>query len=130
MKYMNITVEVLTAHKVLESISHKVISKTDERFSKTFKIKNLPNHEEFNNDANTHEDSKHLFTELDQIECDSLYWFTLDTNEQAKELNNHLNTYRDKNKKGSKGYRCIPATNKNKNSNVLYVGIRGGGISK
>ncbi len=127
---MDVKNEILAAHKVLELISAKVITEKSERFSRTFKIKNLPNHDKFNVDANTHEDSRYIFTELDKIECDCLYWFTLETKEQAKELNSLLNKYRKKNKKGSKDYRCVPATSKNIDSEVLYVGIRRGGVTK
>ncbi|WP_299317290.1 hypothetical protein [uncultured Maribacter sp.] len=126
---MNVKKEILEAHRILETIRDKVISNVDERFSATFKIKNLPNHDGFDVDANTHKDSRYIFTQLDKIECDCLYWFSLETKEQAKELNSLLNKYRKKNKKGSKGFRCVPATSKNEDSEVLYVGIRRGGIT-
>jgi len=117
---MNIKNEILDIHKVFEFISDKVVSEAAERVNKTFKISDLPNHEDFTVDVNTHINSRDIFTELDKIKCDCLYWFDLKTVEQAKELNNLLNKYRETNVKGSESYRSVPATNRNDNSNVLY----------
>lgn len=127
---MNIKDEILVIHKVFESISNKVVSETDDRISKTFKISDLPNHKDFTVDVNTHVNSRNIFTELDKIKCDCLYWFDLKTVEQAKELNSLLNKYRETNIKGTDSYRSVPATNNNNNSNVLYVGVRRGGYTK
>lgn len=58
-----------------------------------------------------------------------MYWFELESNKKAEELNNLLNDYRQKKDK-ILNYKTVPATNKNKDSNILYVGIRQGGGSK
>jgi hypothetical protein len=127
---MDIKNETSGIHNIFESISDRVILDRSQICSKTFKIKDLPNHNKYSTNANTHENSRYLFTELDKIECDCLYWFTLENSKETIALNNLLNEFREINIKGSENYRSVPATNKNNDSNVLYVGVRRGGITK
>ena len=53
-----------------------------------------------------------------------MYWFELENEELANNLNLELNKYRLQNLK------TVPPTNNNKNSKVFYVGIRQGGFTK
>jgi len=122
---MNIKTEIHLIDGVLESIVAKIINKDfADLYSEKFNTKDLPEHKEFSVFPNDYTPLKYLFEELDKKENHCLYWFELDTLEKAKELNSLIDNYRLK--KGQSVYRAVPATNKNKDSKVLYVGIRRG----
>lgn len=116
--------KIMELDKVFESISDDIVSKKVLVYSESFNIKDLPHHTEFSVHPNTLPEFNHLFRPLDKKNNDCLYWFELESNEKAKELNNLLNEYRLSNIKNNANFRNIPATNKNENSNVLYVGVR------
>ncbi|MBQ4819475.1 GIY-YIG nuclease family protein [Aquimarina sp. MMG016] len=122
---MDITDEIFKVNNVFESISTKIVNEIGYRLSISFNIKDLPDHKNFSTSLKDIENSKYIYRELDEIRCDCLYWFELGTKEEAKKLNARLNEYR-----ASNSNRSVPATNKNKDSNVLYVGIRRGGYTK
>ncbi|MEE1899565.1 hypothetical protein V1389_14545 [Flavobacterium rakeshii] len=67
-----------------------------------------------------------LFQFLDSKENHCLYWFELEDNDSCMKLNEILNEKRE----ALRPFRTVPCTNKNSNSNVLYVGIRRGGFTK
>lgn len=118
------------------TIVSKITTKKAESFySKTFNTKNLKPFQYGKNikgvdwySPNTDSDLRYFFQDLDLKKNHCLYWFELETKEKAIELNNLLNTYRKE--KGVKHNRVVPATNKNDDSNILYVGIRQGGCRK
>lgn len=91
----------------------------------SFNTKNLPNHNNYTNHINTLSEFRYLFSPLDKIENNCLYWFELENENKAQQLNELLDNYRKK--KGTDNYKTVPATNANTNSKVLYVGIRQGG---
>ncbi len=66
-----------------------------------------------------------MFNSLNNIkENHCLYWFELEDTVKAEEVNKLLNAYRNKKLKK------VPATNKNENSKILYVGVRQKGFVK
>lgn len=66
-----------------------------------------------------------LFTLLDKISSPCLYWFECENSREAVLAENDLNIFREQN-----SGRNIPVRNNNKDSNILYVGIRQGGKRK
>jgi hypothetical protein len=122
---MNIKSEINFIEKKLESIVNKIVKKeVDSFYSKKFNTKDLKEYQEDRYSPNIDLDFRYFFEELDNKENHCLYWFELETENKAIELNNSMNNYRLK--KDSPNYRTVPATNKNEKSNVLYVGIRRG----
>jgi len=112
-----------------EEIFKLIIDNKDSDYFKisTFNTKNLPDHNKYSIHINTVPEFRHLFEKLDTIKRNNcLYWFELESKEKALELNALLDNYRSK--KGTPEYKAVPATNRNDNSNVLYVGIRQGGF--
>jgi len=70
---------------------------------------------------------KELFTQLDLIKCNCLYWFELEHDCDSKLVKSSLLDF----KIGYKDHkRKTPAKNKILASNTLYVGVRRGGIRK
>jgi|TARA_R110000744_G_scaffold62940_1_gene129733 hypothetical protein len=92
-----------------------------------FNLKELPNVNEFKTDIRLETVFEELFKELNKKTNHCLYWFELDSIDYANKLNILLNNNR---KKLGLNKRVVPVINKNTNSNVLYVGIRRGGIRK
>ncbi|KAA1242353.1 hypothetical protein [Aquimarina sp. RZ0] len=127
---MDITDEILSVNNVFEAISTEIVNEVGDRLSIPFNIKNLPDHKDYSVRLKKVKNFEYIYTDLDNIKCDCLYWFTLKTKEEAQALNDLLNIYRVSNIKGNENYRSVPATNKNEESNVLYVGIRRGGFNK
>ncbi|WP_291119948.1 hypothetical protein [Empedobacter sp. UBA7248] len=68
-----------------------------------------------------------IFKELNKKTHNCIYWFELKDEQKCLELNTLLDNNREK---LSDQYRVIPPKNKNQDSNVLYVGIRRGGVRK
>ena len=122
---MNIKSEITFIEKKLQLIVNEIINKeVDGFYSKKFNIKNLKDYQEDRYSPNIDQYFRYFFEALDKKENHCLYWFELETEKKAIELNNLMNHYRLK--KGSPNYRTVPSTNKNEESNVLYVGIRRG----
>jgi len=122
---MNIKPEINLINNKLKAIVEKITAKEVEGFySKKFNTKNLKEYQEDRYSPNVDKDFRYFFEDLDNRENHCLYWFELENENKAIQLNNLMNNYRLK--KGSPNYRTVPATNKNEESNVLYVGIRRG----
>lgn len=112
-----------------EKITQQIIDNKDTDLFKisTFNTKDLPDHDKYETHINCVPEFSHLFEKLDTIEKNNcLYWFELDSIEKASEINILLDNYRLK--KGTDGFKTVPATNKNHTSKILYVGIRRGGF--
>ncbi len=95
-----------------------------------FNTKDLPSHNEYSYFPNIDPYFRtKIFQKLDDIkENHCLYWFELETTDIAENLNFLIDDYRMK--YGQVGYKKVPAKNSNKNSNVLYLGVRQGGCRK
>lgn len=96
----------------------------------TFNTKDLPDHNLYeyfpNIDAHFRDV---IYKKLNTIRVNHcLYWFELETNEKAAELNALINAYRKT--KVENTYKKVPATNSNINSKILYLGVRQGGKNK
>ncbi|WP_422104632.1 hypothetical protein [Winogradskyella sp.] len=130
----NIEREINKIEYCFKSIVGRIITnKMASCYSKTFNTKILKpfqygkdiNDQDWYS-PNTDSDFRYFFEELDLKKNHCLYWFELESNDKANALNILLNNYRRE--KGIKHNRVVPATNKNENSNVLYVGIRRGAL--
>lgn len=88
----------------------------------TFNTNQLIDHENYKIYPNSSAVLVDQFKPLNIIkENHCLYWFELENKEKALTLNGLIDDYRELNIK------TVPATNKNDNSHILYVGIRQGG---
>lgn len=76
---------------------------------------------------------KELFSHLENIKTNCIYWFEADSVEQCKDLVALLDDYRYTNN-SFKDYRTVPAKAAKKydttNSNIIYLGIRRGNGKK
>lgn len=113
-KQFELIVREILERKDDDSFYHKIVFNTNQ----------LIDHENYTCFPNSDPRLSHLFTSLNTVENHCLYWFELDNIEKATVLNNLLNDYRT-----LKSSKKVPATNNNTNSNVLYVGIRQGGVT-
>jgi len=125
--------EVNQHEKVIENhfnamVDRLLCGETPHYYSQKFNIKDLPDCQNFNHSPNLDPRFRYLFEELDTMDKSCLYWFKVQNEEKAAELNNKINKYRLN--RGLDGYRSIPATNKNERGTILYVGIRRGGKTK
>lgn len=125
--------EVNQHEQVIENhfntIVDKLLSKKPPHsYSQKFNIKDLPDCQDFNHSPNIDPMFRYLFEELDTMDKHCLYWFEVQSEEKAVELNYMINEYRLN--KGKEEYRSIPASNKNNGGAILYVGIRRGGKTK
>ncbi len=123
---INIANEITKIDDIFKPIVNDIITKKLVDYSESFNTKDLPDNNGFSIHPNTLPEFHNVYRPLDKKNNDCLYWFELETIEKAIELNNILDEYRLKYKKGDESYRNIPAKNKNETSNVLYVGIRRG----
>ena len=89
----------------------------------TFNTKDLPDHENYTVDLNKDAYFRGIiYSLLENINANHcIYWFELESDVKASELNTLLCNYRDTKAKK------VPATNKNFNSRILYLGKRYGG---
>jgi len=87
-----------------------------------FNTNQLIDHNNYTTFPNSDPRLAHLFVSLNSVTNHCLYWFELDSVAKAVKLDGLLNDYRKLNLK------TVPATNKNENKNILYVGIRQGGV--
>lgn len=97
----------------------------------TFNTKDLSNHNNYNEKdcINQKPDFWNSFKVLDSVKKNNcLYWFELENEKKADELNSLLNSYRLKWKQ--EGVKKVPTTNRNTKSKIIYVGIRQGGYRK
>lgn len=95
-----------------------------------FNTKDLPDHKNYAYSPNLDPQfGRNVFSSLDKINSNHcLYWFELATPSEAEQLNDLINLYRLK--KEEDNYRVVPASNKNTNSRILYLGVRRGGYTK
>ena len=113
--------------KQFDEIVKEIINrKNDDSFYHKiqFNTNQLIDHNNYTTFPNSDPRLAPLFASLNSVTNHCLYWFELDSVEKAVSLNGLLNDYRKLNLK------TVPATNKNDNRNILYVGIRQGGGSK
>ncbi len=99
----------------------------DEIETFNFRLNQLPPVNNFKTDIRKYKHFKDIFERLNTKEENCLYWFELETTELSVELNALLDKKRTELKLNK---RVVPATNKNSNSNVIYVGVRQGGKRK
>lgn len=128
MKQLDIEVEVEKIDFILNEIAQNIYENrnNDSFYHKLeFNTNQLINHEGYTKFVNCHGELVSIFNDLNCIkENHCLYWFELENEEAINDLVLELDSY--KNKKIKK----VPKRNKNKNSNVLYVGVRQGGFTK
>lgn len=92
-----------------------------------FNIKNLPHVNDYQTDIRSDLNFSQMFTELNKKICSCLYWFEVETLGKCSDLRDLLDQNRELLKSNA---RTVPARNNNNDSNILYVGIRRGGIRK
>lgn len=110
--------------KHIQSISEIV---TDSHvYSFPFNLSELPPHNDFQLDIRKHGRFVDLFSTLNEKKMYCLYWFTCDSNVHATTLMDSLNVKRET----LIGTWTVPPKNDNKDSNVIYVGVRQGGVRK
>ncbi len=107
-----------------EKIAKTIIEKS-EIFK--FNTNQLPDINNFTTDILADNSFRGMFILLNKKPSHCLYWFSLQSKETAKKLNDLLNDCRES---LSRPLRAVPPKNKNTWSNVLYVGIRKGGVRK
>lgn len=91
-----------------------------------FNTKDLPDHNNYSHSPNIDPIFQSIiFTKLNGINKHCLYWFELENEEKAATFVNLLNDYRK-----IEGCKTVPPANKNRNSKVLYLGVRQGGAGK
>ena len=90
-----------------------------------FNLISLPELNGFDTDIRIDPNFKEIFNELNKKRNHCLYWFETETITECFNLNVLL----DKNRVMlSNSERVVPVINGNTNSNVLYVGVRRGGV--
>ena len=129
MKHIDITIQINKIDSILKEIAQNIYENrnNDSYYHKLeFNTNQLLNHEGYTKFVNSDGELVTIFNDLNCIkENHCLYWFELENEELANDLNLELNKYRLKNLKT-----VPPRNNKNKNSKVFYVGIRQGGYTK
>lgn len=128
MKHLDINLQIDKIDYLLNEIAQNIYENrnNDSFYHKLeFNTNQLINHEGYMKFVNCHGELVPIFNDLNCIkENHCLYWFELENEETAQNLIHELDSYRkEKIKK-------VPASNKNKNSNVVYVGVRQGGFTK
>lgn len=128
MKHLDIGKKIKIVDSILNEIAQNIYDNrnNDSFYHKLeFNTNQLLDHEGYKKFVNSEGELVSIFNDLNNIkENYCLYWFELENEEKANYLTLELNFYRNKKMKK------VPATNKNKNSNVFYVGIRQGGYTK
>jgi antitoxin component YwqK of YwqJK toxin-antitoxin module len=103
-------------------------------FKFEFNTSQLPDYVEYtypNKDIRTHIVFQEMFNSLENLKTNCLYWFSVNTKEEAKKLKQLISDNKsylwseDKTK-----CRALPARNENDDSTVIYVGVRKGSIAK
>lgn len=122
---MNTEKEIDIIKRQFESIANQILAHkdTDGYFHEfSFNTLELFDHEGYTKHPNSNEDSPlpGRFGKLHGITNHCLYWFELKDEASAEKLNQLLDNYRLKKDK------TVPTHNKNKDSNILYVGVRRG----
>ncbi|PJJ07598.1 hypothetical protein CLU83_0783 [Flavobacterium sp. 1] len=129
MKYLDIENEIEKMDSILNEIAQNIYENrnNDSYYHKLqFNSNQLLDHEGYTKFVNSDGELVSIFNDLNCIkENHCLYWFELENEELANNLNLELNKYRVKNLKT-----VPPTNNKNKKSKVFYVGIRQGGFTK
>jgi hypothetical protein len=87
----------------------------------------LPNYQDYRIDIREDGKFTNHFNKLNSFIGHSLYWFELNTNEDAIQLMHLLNDKRYPLWDREIDKRKVPVDNVNANSNILYVGVRQGG---
>lgn len=125
---MNITESLKVIKKETERIVKDIYKNrnNDNYYHKgIFNTIDLPEHQDYKHSPNIDSHFENIiFRKLNKITSNHcLYWFELESNEKAYELKLLMNEYGK-----TEGCKKIPATNKNSNSKVLYLGVRQGGV--
>ncbi len=125
---MNVTKSQEIIHKEIMDIVDTIYENRDnDNFyhKGTFNTKDLPDHKGYTHSPNINSHFEDvIFRKLNKITINHcLYWFELESNEKATELKLLMNGYGK-----IEGCKKIPATNKNSDSNILYLGVRQGGV--
>jgi hypothetical protein len=93
----------------------------------TFNTQELPPLANFSTDIRQEAAFKNMFELLNTKKGFCIYWFECETPEIAFDL---VNTFKSKKEYMASNKRTVPPINGNKNSNVLYVGVRQGGFRR
>lgn len=128
MKHLDINLRIDKIDYLLNEIAQNIYENrnNDSFYHKLeFNTNQLINHEGYTKFVNCHGELAPIFNDLNLIkENHCLYWFELENEETTHNLILDMDSYRHKKLKK------VPASNKNKNSNILYVGVRQGGYVK
>lgn len=128
MKPLDIDIEIEKTDSILNEIAENIYeNRNNDSFYNKLELNTnqLIDHENYTKFVNSSGELVPIFKKLNEIkENHCLYWFELENEELANKLSIELNSYR------LNGIKKVPASNKNKNSKVLYVGIRQGGYTK
>lgn len=119
---MNELHEIMNFVKNIESIGDEIIKQPKVHRFETF---DLLEHNNFNIDIRQVPVFDEIFEDLNRKKNNCIYWFNLESDECAKEINCLLDINREE---LNKLRRVVPPKNRNENSKTLYVGIRRGGI--
>lgn len=111
--------------KDIEAVKDIITSKEIYRFS--FKLSELPEHNDFSLDIVKHARFEELFSVLNSKTTYCLYWFECADEKNAKTLIERLNNKRTDLIRET---RNVPPPNSNTDSNFIYVGVRQGGVRK
>lgn len=108
----------------LDSIYKYIVSK-NEQF--TFNLRDLPELNNYQTNILTEKGFYDIFTKLNNKRDNCIYWFELENKENCEILVEYLNRNRNL---LFENIRVVPPQNKNRDSNILYLGIRRGGFRK
>lgn len=118
-KKQPVTQEIQAIQRNFEALANIAIKEAE---TYVFNLNKLPsvNYDEYIGDSAYF---KTMFKQLNTKQNNCLYWFELESEVLAIELNNLLDTKREELKQKK---RVVPVKNSNTHSKVLYVGIRRG----
>ncbi|HLP64753.1 hypothetical protein [Flavobacterium sp.] len=123
--------------KILEQYIDEFRAELDEiksDYSKfEFNTSQLPDVYDYthNHDIRYHIDFKEMFTKLESLKTNCLYWFSTNSIEDANQLKELISLKKvELWSEEKEKCRILPAENRNSNSKVIYVGVRKGSAAK
>lgn len=111
---------------ILIDIEKTIINAESKLKPYSFNLKELPFHDNYNINIRKYKTFESIFESLNNKTNDCIYWFSTESVNQAIMLKNELNKKRES-LKDVPDSRKVPVDNNNKNSKVLYLGVKKGG---
>ncbi|NHN24949.1 hypothetical protein FIA58_004590 [Flavobacterium jejuense] len=102
-------------------------------FKFEFNTSQLPDVIEYTHkiDIRTHKEFEKMFTTLESVKTNCLYWFSANSIENANKLKEIISLKKvELFSEEKEKCRILPAENINTNSTVIYVGVRKGSVAK